>query len=129
MTFDSDLAIAAEDLFEHFGRTITFRPATGEPRSVEVILGSIEDSAESDEFDTEEREQLWVEVRRDQSHASGGIAQPQTGDRFEHPDETDNAVPTPFAYQGRRRNVNPTTHELLFGRPKQEGKGIVSRHT
>lgn len=125
-SFDDEFAAGVvSDQFDQFGRTITFRPAAGAARSVEMILGPVERADRADEYEEEEREELWVEVRRDASHASGGIATPRMGDAFTHPDEPGD--PTPFVWQGTRRNVNPTTHELLFGRPVHEGRGFVSR--
>ena len=122
--FDEDFALIVEDHFRRFGRTITFHPAGGEERSVEVIFDEVEHDARAEEFRESEREELWVEVRRNDEHANGGIRFPRMGDWFNHPDEGDD--PTPFVYQGRKRNVNATTWELLYARPIHEGRGLVS---
>ena len=115
--FDDDFAAAAlPDHFEHYGREVTFLPAIGESRVITAILDEDDRTHEEEEVTEEKRERIWVGVRRDESHADGGIHSPRAGDAFVHPDESNTDDPTPFSYQGEIRNVTPYTWELLFAR-------------
>lgn len=121
---DTDFADAAlPDHFARFGRTVTFVPATGGARQVTAAI--IEDGRDHEEGEhvEEKRERVWLQVRRDESHADGGITSPRVGDAFVHPDETASDDPTPFAFQGEVRHVTSDTWELLFARNRPVGYG------
>ena len=123
-SFDTDFASCADPgQFERFGRAVEFRPDGGTARSVVMIFCETAEEQKREEYVAEDREEVWVEVHRDESHADGGIANPGIGDVLIHPDEPVDT--TPFAYQGKKRTVTPDTWELLFARPVWQGRGIV----
>ncbi|MHC4179684.1 MAG: hypothetical protein ACYSWU_19400 [Planctomycetota bacterium] len=114
-TFDTDFAASAiADHFAYYGREVTFLPAEGPPRTITAILTDAGQEVVEGRILDEEQHGVWLEVRRDESHADGGISSPGQGDAFRHPDEAEDS--TPFTYQGQRRNENPDTWELLFAR-------------
>jgi len=121
-THDQDFAgVALPDHLHYFGRTVTVLPPDGPPREVKAVIEEDEREIEREEFVESELERVWLTVRRDESHADGGVASPVAGLAFRHPDES--ADSTPFAYQGQRRNVTPYTWDLLFARDRPHSYG------
>lgn len=126
-TFDTDFAaVGLPEHLAHFGREITFLPAEGPNRTITAILTDEGRELVEGRILDEEQQRVWVTVRRNESHADGGIANPGQGDAIRHPDEAEDS--TPFLYQGERRNETPNSWELLFARNRLDAvipKGIA----
>lgn len=122
-TFDDEFAAAVvPDHLARFGRPVQFHPADGPSRSVRMILSDADKEHDPEGLVEREVDRLWCQLRKDESHADGGIGHPQPGDRITHPDETDDT--TPFSFAGEIRRSTPTTWELLFTRRRDTRIGI-----
>lgn len=102
------------DLFYQFGESLVYRPASGgTSRTITGIVSP--DDREIEEGAVAERdvERVWIAVRRDATHADGGIDAPAIHDEVLQNSE---AEPTPYKYQGELRNQTPDVWDLLFGR-------------
>ena len=117
--FDEDFAeFVLPDHLGQFGRSVTVLPPNGPSRVITAIITEDDRRVEEGEYVQEDQERIWLTCRRDESHADGGIANPQTHLALIHPDETDDT--TPFTYQGERRNVTPDCWDLLFARNRMD---------
>ena len=79
-----------------------------------MIVNDASQSLDEGEYIEEQRERIWVTVRRDESHADGGITSPRVGDVLRYPNDNDTAA---YSYQGEVRYAeSPGVWDLLFAR-------------
>lgn len=121
--FDADLTTVSADLFYRFGEQVTLLPPSGQSRAVEAVVTPDEEVVEEGESQEERQERIWVLVRKDESHANGGLADAR-GYGLKRPGDSD---PRSFSFQDRDRNENGNDHELLFARNRLERVGPRQR--
>lgn len=98
---------------DHFAESCTYRPQAGPEQTVTASVRYVHEADLAAPAGELEREEIWVKVLKDETHARGGIAHPEIGDVLLRATDLPNE---PWTFQGRIDRETPHSWYLLFAR-------------
>ena len=110
---------------DEFAEAVAYTPVKGKKRTVIVLIQA--DFAYAEEGTrTETREDISVQVGRDETHAKGGINEPKVGDIILRAVDVDPSQ-RPYAYMGNVDAIEPNEWIMQYTRHTVAEQGINAR--